>query len=367
VVLAGLGLTWLEQFVAKMKTSQKFRGLPALAATLLLALAVADLLYFQLRQNAITDADKWLSPPATVQAIKQDRDLFRIYSLDANRQHTVAFQNARGWSGDLKPYVELRDAVQPNLNLLWKVASAGCYLGIYPRTIVDVWGGHNSSGIVQQLATTTDTGMNIHGLFFRLLKLFNVKYLLSPYKLEHPALRQVEVDSKINLYQLADALPRAFFVSQAYWVTDEKAAVTHFAAADFDPARQAILFGENPDSTADHTPTPSMAQGGSAQITKYKNNEVVIDVSAAEKGYLILSDTWYPGWKASVDGVTAVIHRANFNGRAVMVPVGRHVVRFTFGSQSAAIGFSVTLAAIFLLVLFWINAGRLAKMLKKYL
>lgn len=335
VILAGIGLTRLGRRLTA-------RAPLTLCATVA-AIAFADLLYFQLRQNAIVEAARWLAPPATVQQIRKDAGLFRVYSLDTERQHLAAFQKARGWSGDLAPYVELRELLQPNINLLWSVSSAGCYAGIYPRTMVDVWGGHNAEGIVHQLAQISNEGVRIDGLFFQLLSLFNVRYLLAPGPIDNPALEDMQAESGMKLYRVKDSRPRAFFVPEAERATDEKDALRRFAAPDFDAARKVILHDGAPKQTNGTT-------NATVNVVKYGNNEVIVEATCGGSGHLVLTDTWYPGWKATLDGAPALIYRANFNQRAVQVPEGRHTIRFRFSPQSVRIGGAITLAALAFLV-----------------
>jgi hypothetical protein len=58
--------------------------------------------------------------------------------------------------------------------------------------------------------------------------------------------------------------------------------------------------------------------------------EVTIDCDAPRPGLLVLRDTWYPGWRAAVDGAETPIYRVNGCFRGVSVPQGRHTVNFTY-------------------------------------
>ena len=57
---------------------------------------------------------------------------------------------------------------------------------------------------------------------------------------------------------------------------------------------------------------------------------MVVEVDAPASGILVLNDVWHPWWQVQVDGVSAEILKANALFRAVVVPPGRHVVRFSF-------------------------------------
>ena len=74
----------------------------------------------------------------------------------------------------------------------------------------------------------------------------------------------------------------------------------------------------------------AIGTGGSARLRSYANTEVVVEVEAPGGGILLLNDVWHPWWRASVDGADSEILEANVIFRAVIVPRGRHVVRFSF-------------------------------------
>ena len=105
---------------------------------------------------------------------------------------------------------------------------------------------------------------------------------------------------------------------------------------DFSPAREAIVF---------ERPAVSLQQPGTdavARISWYSANSVVIHTSAAGPALLVLSDTYYPGWEAVIDGRPASILQANLCQRAVAVPAGTHVVTFRYVPQSVAWGVAIT-------------------------
>ena len=69
---------------------------------------------------------------------------------------------------------------------------------------------------------------------------------------------------------------------------------------------------------------------GRAHVTHETNNSVDVTVTLPSAGWVLLADTWYPGWKADVDGKSGEIHKGNGIFRAVRVDAGRHLVRFRF-------------------------------------
>ena len=68
----------------------------------------------------------------------------------------------------------------------------------------------------------------------------------------------------------------------------------------------------------------------------------VFAVASARRQFLVLSDSYYPGWEAEVDGVPVPIHRANMAFRAVVVPEGKHTVEFRYRPDSFYYGAGVS-------------------------
>ena len=87
-----------------------------------------------------------------------------------------------------------------------------------------------------------------------------------------------------------------------------------------------------------------------ATITKYSPNEVIVKAKVSQPKFLVLSDSYYPGWKAYVDGVREKVYVANYISRAVYLDAGEHTVRFVFDPFSFKAGLAITLLTIMLLL-----------------
>jgi len=84
-----------------------------------------------------------------------------------------------------------------------------------------------------------------------------------------------------------------------------------------------VLLEKPPPIAATSTP-------GSARLARYANTEVIVETDTPADALLLLNDVWHPWWRATVDGAATNILRADVIFRAVAVPPGQHVVRFTF-------------------------------------
>jgi hypothetical protein len=143
----------------------------------------------------------------------------------------------------------------------------------------------------------------------------------------------------VKIYEVLDALPRAYVVHRTRVIDDDQAALAAMADPAFDPAQMAILAsGQEIDAAPRAAPQVT--------VTAYAPEVIALRASLQAPGYLVLSDAWYPGWKATVDGKPAAIERANVHFRAVYLGAGTHTVRFTYRPASYFAGLGISLATL---------------------
>jgi hypothetical protein len=139
-------------------------------------------------------------------------------------------------------------------------------------------------------------------------------------------------------------------VGEARWVEGPEAALEAVSAGDFDPDRVVILEGRPPAAL------PPQATGGSAEVIPHNDpNRVRVAVEASGGGWLVLSDAFYPGWQARVDGARVSIYPADSLLRAVWVPAGDHRVEFAYRPASFWIGAVLSALAWVLLAGVWVR------------
>jgi hypothetical protein len=148
-------------------------------------------------------------------------------------------------------------------------------------------------------------------------------------------------ENTIKLYKNRNSLPRTWLVKD-YKVMDSSAILLTMTQKEFDPRRE-VLLQEIP------LPLFSMGakiSGGEAEIISENNNRLGLRVKAAGNALLVLSDTYYPGWKAFVDGKETKIYRADYAFRAIPLNDGTHQVEFVYDPMSFKLGAGVTLLGI---------------------
>ncbi len=147
-----------------------------------------------------------------------------------------------------------------------------------------------------------------------------------------------------TIYENLRALPRAWLAPRVAELGDEDAldALRHSQLPDgqpWDPRLEALVPpGEG---------APSVAVGASrVSASTIEDGIIQVDVESDGGGMLVLSEMFYPGWRARIGTREAPVRRVDFALQGVVVPAGRHTVRFTFEPVSLRVGAGVSLAAL---------------------
>jgi hypothetical protein len=155
-----------------------------------------------------------------------------------------------------------------------------------------------------------------------------------------------DADPALNVYLNRKALPRAQVIHRAIVAPDHEAAFAALQGSDFDPATTVVVEG-------------GQALGGmpSGPVTirfeAYSPNEIRLSVDTPADAYLVLSEVWYPGWRATVDRVPAPVLRANFAFRAVRLGPGQSEVHLIFAPRSWRLGLAISSLTLLILVV-WV-------------
>jgi hypothetical protein len=168
-----------------------------------------------------------------------------------------------------------------------------------------------------------------------LLRVMGVTHVMSDQL--WPGAQAVYTTDDVTLYRLPDAPGRAWVVPAARQVPPDQILAV-LADPNFDPTTEVLLESPvhnlqspifNPQSLALHDGP----------------NRVTIRAALDAPGYLVLADTWYPGWQAMVDGEHAELLRANYAFRAVSLEAGEHTVEMVYRPISVLVGGALSLAA----------------------
>ena len=153
-------------------------------------------------------------------------------------------------------------------------------------------------------------------------------------------------DKEIKIYRNPESFSRAFLVHQAETVKNGVEALERVMALGPELKRVAVLEGPLPESVSKLTTAGAEERTGDrVKVISYTARQIEIEVETPSPGILILGDTYYPGWKAEIDGKGAPIFRANYLLRGIAVGPGSHRVRFFYIPFPFYLGFGFTLIA----------------------
>jgi hypothetical protein len=302
-------VTWLVYLYSKNKL-----GADALVL-LIVAVTIFDLFRIDGRgAKYIEDQNinQVFAQPDYITAIKSqnDKDPFRLLNLKQDNSIGSLGQNS-------------------NFHAYFLVQDVYGYSGIKPRGYQDIL------DVVGTPANPT------------LMRMLNVKYLVTGQPLNFPGFTPVMNAEKSNVYRNDSALERAYFVDSVA-VQKPLEILNAIKNNTFDPGHVAFVEeggvnADKPDSTA------------SVSIIRYSDEVITLKAKASGNNFLFLGDTYIPvGWKAYIDGKETKIYKANHNFRGIIVPKGEHNIKFEYAPVSFTISKYVSLGLSSLTLVFLI-------------
>ena len=292
--------------------------------TVAICLLIADLFLFGVGYNRTAHRKLYTEIPEEIQFLKQDKDKFRVVAHDA--------------------------ASTGDIFLLLNLETPGGWSPLCIRRYGELIGNVDPRGWNPELHDNTP----------RIMELLNVKYILTegnPSDID--AKLELVRDGKVRIYENKNFLPRVFIAQRAkivegtpkgYSPGDGIAPILKMLRKKDFIFEETVILEEEPDITLDTT--KSISANNSVKIEKYLNDEVIIRTDIESDGFLVMSDVYYPGWKAYVDGKEQRIYRANYILRAIPLRKGKHIVRFVYEPLSFKVGLWITsLTALLILIM----------------
>jgi len=282
------------------------------------------------------DVEKYIEPGKTVEFLKKDNGLFRIFDSPATLSQNMFVPEKDYFEG----VSALKDRMVSNRGMNFNIYDAYGYGSLYNKRHEEIISIITKSGLPDET---------------NLLNLLNVKYVISPKEFQANGYLMVKKDKKANIYKNENCLPRAFLVDKAVVIKDEKKILERMKSKEFKPEKEVIL-----EEVLDSALRALLEQYSSSERAKRVSREESVDILKHEPGYveievqtdvprfLVLSDTYYPGWKVYVDGKPDKIYRADYILRAVYLSPGKHIVKFTYDPFLFKIGVIITLGTMIL-------------------
>ena len=279
-------------------------------AAVLPLLVLADLLSAHWVDVPTIDPSYWTTPPVTARRLKSNPATIRVFCIGDKSS------GEPGYASEKIDFMGVRDPLDWSLPLVWHLNASRGITPMVSRRVVDYY--ENAPGIVRfdlECDTHIVTGSREHPNF--------------------ASLPNVAVGSAF-VHRNMSSLPRARLVGRPNYVGDRQSAIA--AVERLGNALRDQIVVEDPDR-----PLAVGAEvSGKARIVTDLPERVVVETEAATPAYLVLSDTFDPGWSATVDGRPAPIWPAYIAFRAVYLPQGRHQVVFTYRPAGIELGLALT-------------------------
>ena len=199
-------------------------------------------------------------------------------------------------------------------------------------------GGYHAAKLKDYDTVLSKTG---NAAAIPILQMLNVKYLISPQKINHPSLKLVKEgkmrstrgEMPVAVFELENSLPRVWFVREAQSVPYDTI-LKKIIQPDFDPRKMAYI-SEQID----------ISENSMATITQFDRTVHRFTISTESEGnqFLVLSEVYYPlRWKATIDGTPLKTIKVNGIIRGVEVPAGAHTIEFKYDQTSFNIGVTIS-------------------------
>jgi hypothetical protein len=299
-------------------------------SAVVVGLIAGDLLFFSRSLNPTADPALYQLVTASgdylrAQAIPEQP--FRVFSFERDTYDTMFARYTR--SADFGPtdldYLRgLRETLLPNLAALEGLESANNYEPLQVATYADLLEAVEKAPLPDAL---------------RLLGLMNVRYVISSQPL--PDATPVYSSGDVRLYANPYALPRAWIVYRARAFSDPDRLLAELTRPTFDPTSQVLLSASDSPSFPDPQ-SPGQNLQSTVRLLRYSPNQVTISAVLSQPAYLVLAQTFYPGWQVRVDGLPSRIWLANYTFCAVHLAGGEHQIEFTYRPLSFYTGLAVS-------------------------
>jgi len=235
----------------------------------------------------------------------------------------------------------------PNIQLIYGLFESGGYE--IPLAKIKKFGEGVDVGGMDTVLFETQRILNSND---RRADLLNTKYYVVPrydpsYEkfLELPDRFHFRFEYRdITIFENMHAMPAAFLVpsSGAKIVPDDETQLVMLKDPSFDPEKS-VLVANTLKTAGEKHRQPAV---NSVQWVARRNNSFQLKVDAENDSVLVVSQTYYPGWRAWVDGQEAQIVAADYALTGIAVTAGSHDVRFIYRPKSFLIGLAITAAAL---------------------
>lgn len=301
--------------LARLAAGSANPGRRAWAAAALPLVIVADLLGAHTADVPTITPRYWTDPPPTAQRILADPSSQRLFGLAEQSSAPP------GYASEPIDFLANRDPLDWSLAIAWGLRTARGETGFLPRRVIE-FSDHVPAGsgrfAIQGVTHVVSSRSNV------------------------PLFGPPEPAGSAYIYRGTGARPRARLLGRPVYAAGEAEAMTALDRLGHEVVDRLVV--EDPDRplAAGSGPDPDPGRSGTARIVRDEPEHVVVTVDSRADAYLVLADTFDPGWSATLDGRSVPIRAAWVAFRAVFVPAGHHAVVFRYEPAGFRLGLATS-------------------------
>lgn len=330
-ILAGLSL---DKIIRKKYSPLKF-----ILISGIIFLVIIDIFRLWLNYHQVEKKEEVFKP--SIFASKIDKES-RIFSYGIEEVWTEEFIE-HGWKDNYAFYHFLINSLAQNSNILSNISHQSSYGGIIPRRSAII------ISLLKESFRAKNGSLTIDKKGEKIMDANNIKYLVTTKTLVSDNWKLIDSlnfdEHILYLWKNPEDLSRAYIASDFEIVTTIPEFIQTIEKEDNDINKKVVLE----EKLADF-PLGTQNEQGTAKITRDENRQVDLATQLKEKSLVVLSDSYYPGWKAYIDGVETKIYAANINSRAVVAPAGDHNIEYRYRPKNIQIGALISISSIIVLI-----------------
>jgi hypothetical protein len=288
-------------------------------------LVLADLFFAHWFDVPTIDPGYWTVPPASAQRLQSSPEFVRVFGI--GDKHS----GEPGYASEAVDFRAVRDPLDWSLPLVWHLNAARGNTPMISRRLADF--------------TNEKLGKKLGKMRF---DLEGDTHIVTGRRraADFPGLPRTRIGASF-IHRNKDALPRVRLMGQPIYAADRLEALA--ALAELGQSLRDQLVVEDPT----HPLAADAVVSGTASVVEEFPERVVIEAKAETPAYLVLADTFDPGWSATVDGTGAPIRPAYVAFRAVYLTPGTHKIVFTYRPAGLDLGLALTGCGFFFGLLLW--------------
>lgn len=260
---------------------------------IIVVILIFDMHRFFTKFNAFSDKKYFFPSTSVINYLKKNNDIFRIASNDSR-------------------------IFPPNFSSYYKIQSIEGYDPLYLLSYAELIAAAERGKPEIDPPFGFNRIITPHNIESKIIDLLNVKYILSLNELKSNSLKKVFSEGQTIIYENKEVFDRAFYVEDVNVENDKHEAIKKIFSLDL--RKTAIVQASDLENRKFSV--------GSVFVKEYNENNFLLETNNNEEGFLVVTDAYYPTWKAQIDGKIVKVYKTNYAFRGIVVPRGKHKIKF---------------------------------------